>query len=182
MGKITREKKLFLLFALLTFAWMCVIFAFSAADSTDSAELSGSLLVKLLSAVVPHWSAMSEAKHEQIVESLHTLFRKCGHFSEYTVLGILMTCTVRQFLKIKSRLTLPKAEIWLPVLLSFLYAVSDEVHQRFVPGRSCEFRDVMIDTGGACFGMLLLYLAHRIFRMLKKHRKKRNEHPVTAKM
>ncbi len=35
-------------------------------------------------------------------------------------------------------------------LLSFFYAVSDEFHQYFVPGRSAEWKDVFIDCFGAC--------------------------------
>lgn len=34
-----------------------------------------------------------------------------------------------------------------------LYAVSDEFHQRFVPGRSSEVRDVMIDTTAGVVGV-----------------------------
>ena len=38
---------------------------------------------------------------------------------------------------------------WLPLILIFLYGISDEIHQTFVPGRSGEIRDVLIDTSGA---------------------------------
>lgn len=43
--------------------------------------------------------------------------------------------------------------MWLSVLISFLYAVSDEYHQSFVPGRGPAFRDVLIDTIGASFAL-----------------------------
>ena len=32
------------------------------------------------------------------------------------------------------------------ILIGALYAVSDEIHQLFIVGRSCEIRDVIIDT------------------------------------
>ena len=38
-----------------------------------------------------------------------------------------------------------------------LYAVTDEVHQYFVPGRSCELRDVLVDTSGALTGILAAF-------------------------
>lgn len=144
----------------LTLVWMGVIFWFSAADSLHSSNMSGSILKKLLSIVVPNWSLYTEARKMQVYHSLHTLFRKCGHFSEYAVLGALLTLTVHKFFIVKSRLRLPKTEIWLPALLSCLYAVSDEVHQKFVAGRSCELRDMILDTAGACCGMGIYYLIH----------------------
>ena len=44
----------------------------------------------------------------------------------------------------------------LSLLISMLYACTDEFHQHFVPGRSCEVRDVLIDTAGALIGILVL--------------------------
>ena len=45
-----------------------------------------------------------------------------------------------------------------PLLFSMLYACSDELHQLFVPGRFCAFKDVMIDSSGAFVGILLYHL------------------------
>ncbi len=42
------------------------------------------------------------------------------------------------------------------LLISMLYACTDEFHQHFVPGRSCEVRDALIDTAGALIGILVL--------------------------
>ncbi len=38
---------------------------------------------------------------------------------------------------------------WLAVLLATLYGVTDEVHQRFVPGRTAEVADLIADAVGA---------------------------------
>lgn len=43
--------------------------------------------------------------------------------------------------------------LFLSVIISFLYAVSDEIHQTFVPTRSGTIRDVFIDT----IGILIMY-------------------------
>jgi len=42
-----------------------------------------------------------------------------------------------------------------------LYAVTDEIHQSFVPGRSCELRDVLIDSVGVLTGVTILWLLRR---------------------
>lgn len=39
------------------------------------------------------------------------------------------------------------------LFLAFLYAITDEFHQRFTPGRTPSAQDVLIDTVGACVGL-----------------------------
>ena len=48
-----------------------------------------------------------------------------------------------------------KLTIWISWLTGTLYALSDEFHQRFVPGRSCSLRDVLIDSAGCLSGILI---------------------------
>ena len=54
----------------------------------------------------------------------------------------------------------------LSFLTAALYAVSDEAHQYFVPGRACQLRDVFVDSVGAAAGVLfctaIFFLLHRI--------------------
>lgn len=50
----------------------------------------------------------------------------------------------------------------LPIVLSTLYGVSDELHQAFVPGRSLDPFDLLADAAGACLFMLAVsYLTRR---------------------
>ena len=45
--------------------------------------------------------------------------------------------------------------------IAFLYACTDEFHQRFTPGRSCQFTDVLIDSAGALIAILIISLIVR---------------------
>jgi VanZ family protein len=45
---------------------------------------------------------------------------------------------------------------WTPFLLGSLYGVSDEVHQLYVAGRTCDFADMLADTVGVGLGLLLV--------------------------
>ncbi|MBQ8920897.1 MAG: VanZ family protein [Oscillospiraceae bacterium] len=175
MGKINSRRNnllLIALFSVLTLLWMLLIYWFSANNGDDSGAMSGRILKKLLSLFYPHWSDKTAYQQNRIIDKFHLLFRKLGHFSEYLVLGIFLRITwaLVSSVLIKSRQKHPAGDILLPAFLSFLYACSDEYHQRFVQGRSGEFRDVMIDFTGACVGILavsvILYLMHR------KHRQK----------
>ncbi|MGV8147186.1 MAG: VanZ family protein [Alkaliphilus sp.] len=49
----------------------------------------------------------------------------------------------------------------LTLLVCVLYAISDETHQIFVPGRSAQVSDILIDSVGAAVG-ILIYLGMRI--------------------
>ena len=44
------------------------------------------------------------------------------------------------------------------ILLAAMYGVSDEFHQKFVPGRTPDVFDAAADTAGACAAMLLIFI------------------------
>ena len=69
------------------------------------------------------------------------LLRKAAHFTEYAVLGALLARAVRE----------------LPAFaFAVAYAVTDELHQMFVPGRAGTLLDVAVDAAGALTGILVL--------------------------
>lgn len=163
MGKIKQKKNpkvILTVFLVLTLCWMGLIYWFSSNNGTDSGAFSGNLLKKLLSWFYPHWSERSAKEKAAVIARLHILFRKLGHFSEYCILGVFLTITVSLYCTYlsKRQRKYPFSFVLLPALLAFLYACSDEYHQKFVEGRSGEFRDVMIDFSGACLGILLTAL------------------------
>ena len=67
----------------------------------------------------------------------------------------------------KAPLNSVKYPLAMSIFLSFLYAITDELHQVFVPGRSAQFRDVLIDTLGASFGAIITYLIVKLFTKIK---------------
>lgn len=93
--------------------------------------------------------------HLQDTLTMTFLIRKFAHFSIYALLGI---CVYEFFLSMNYS---SKASLYLAVLFCFLLASADEWHQSFVPGRSGELRDVLIDTCGSALGTSLLRVFHR---------------------
>ena len=75
------------------------------------------------------------------LEAHEIALRKLAHFLEYAVLGALL-----------ARATDELPAFWLGVG----YAVSDEIHQAFVPGREAAILDVAIDAAGVLAGVLAL--------------------------
>ncbi len=45
---------------------------------------------------------------------------------------------------------------WLALAFCAFYGMTDEVHQAFVPLRSCELADWLVDVGGSLAGILVL--------------------------
>lgn len=83
--------------------------------------------------------------------------RTVAHASEYAVFSVLCWRVLfRQLrlLPLSVRTAHAFAAAW---LLSVAYALSDEVHQRFVAGRSGSITDVVVDAVGAGVGLVLVF-------------------------
>lgn len=78
------------------------------------------------------------------------LLKKGGHFAAY---GILAALYLRA---LTWDAPLTRGHWWLAWGLTALYAVSDEVHQSFVPGRNAAVTDWLIDVTGAAITLTLL--------------------------
>lgn len=123
-------------------AWMGLIFLFSA--DADSGETSGGLLEALLGLVERLTGPIDPANRE----IGHLLLRKAAHFTEYAILALLWAGVLPHG---RRRLVLA---FW----LSTAYAVSDEIHQAFVPQRGPSPIDVLIDAAGAGTALVALQL------------------------
>lgn len=93
------------------------------------------------------------------VDRANFLVRKLAHITEYTILCILF---VRGFLKSNYRRSVLYGGI-----MSLIYAMTDEIHQIFVPGRAGKAMDVVIDSIGILIGMAIVMVKLRF----SKHNK-----------
>ncbi len=55
-----------------------------------------------------------------------------------------------------------KKFIFLAILIAIFYALSDEFHQLFVPGRCCSFSDFLVDSAGILIASFLYTLSLRL--------------------
>ena len=69
-------------------------------------------------------------------------FKKLAHMAEYGILTVLLFNALRIHISSKGQ------SLFAAVSIATLYALSDEWHQTFVPGREGTLRDVGIDTLG----------------------------------
>ena len=61
----------------------------------------------------------------------------------------------------------PKKKIGISLAVGVLYAISDEVHQVFVPDRTPMIQDVFIDSFGTIFGICITIFVIRCYRTIR---------------
>ncbi|QXM06689.1 VanZ family protein [Crassaminicella indica] len=141
---------------IMTIIWMMTIFYFSNQPANISRTQSGEILVKM--------DILSEDETTIIgdnrISTLQNIVRKSAHFIEYFGLGILMTLSIMLLdLKIGS-----KKKYMISWMSCTFYAISDEIHQCFIPGRGPMVRDVFLDSFASFTGVMIIMLAFIIFR------------------
>ncbi len=136
--------------AVLLLALYMLIFGFSAQDGEQSGSLSRMISEKCAalfqSLSGAHWT---EDFLRNLAEYFEHPIRKLAHFTEYACMGILLYVLWSQWID-RGRKLYPLIVLWV-----FCSAALDEIHQLFVPGRWGSFTDVLLDTCGGAFGMLL---------------------------
>ena len=150
----TMDKKgkwLILILAILVLIWTAIIFAQSAKNGERSTDDTNKIV-----AIIENVAEIFGVDFDVPTK----LLRKCAHFGEYAVLGALAVSAVLAARK--------------PIFCgcSFLYAVAvavcDEfVVQRMTEGRGPQFADVLIDAGGALFGILIVFGISCLVKLVK---------------
>ena len=139
----------------------CVVFIFS--NSLQIAEVSSEIsgrftaLLNRIFSYLPWEIVLTEG-----------LVRKLAHFAEFTLLGFLSTLCLFSYTK-----KLIAFSPW-PLLFGLFIAVCDESIQKFVPGRTGQMKDVLIDFSGVCCGTVTaIVFAFFVYHILcfVRHRK-----------
>lgn len=129
--------------------WMAVIFYLSCEPKNETIATTNTV-VEALYSIYKLLISKNPLNIADFSELIFKPVRKLAHFSEFAILGVLMYSVYNDKQKDKNML-------W-PLILSALYAISDEIHQYFVPGRACTLIDILIDTCGAFIGILFIHL------------------------
>ncbi|MBR4909734.1 MAG: VanZ family protein [Clostridia bacterium] len=133
--------------------WMSIIFFFSSQPAAASNNTSGGIVEKVAAAVYPSYDKLNDAQKASVISNMSGAVRKSAHFFEYAVLGALIYIFVSTFKGLSGTY-----HLIISLVSGLLYAISDEVHQLFVEGRSCGFTDVMIDFAGVLIAAVVCYL------------------------
>ena len=133
--------------------WMGLIFYFSHQPATESSELSSGIteaIVDVINIIAPDNDiALNQS-------GINFIIRKGAHFGVYLVLGLLVYNGL-----IYSNIA-SKRVVFIALLICVLYASSDEMHQLYIPGRSGQVSDVLLDSAGSLVGLLLMNAIRRV--------------------
>ena len=131
--------------------WLLLIYG--ASSDTDSAQHSSRIIGPIVRWLFPHLPAAQ-------VEDIVFFVRKCAHFAEYAVLALLLWRAMWKPVRND-----PRPWSWRVTLLTLLlvaaWAISDEIHQTFVPTRQGALSDVVLDTVGAAAALLAMAVVYR---------------------
>lgn len=139
--------------------WFGVIFYFSQQNSKESLNVSNNFLVKFIEVAKGH--SLSAKEKENITKKFTLYIRKFAHFFLYFVLAIFVFVLLREFITIDYKL------IFFTILVCFIYAITDELHQYFIPGRTSRVFDILVDTTGATISTMFTYSIHKLIESIK---------------
>ena len=168
-------------FLILMILWMAGIFVFSSRSGDESAEDSYFVGTMVGDFFVPGFDEWSTEKQQEFAGKIDHPVRKTAHAAEYAVLGLLAAgVCIPSTVSRRDEKAMPEEagdgrpvknkagekgrELLFPWVIAAAYAATDEFHQLFVPGRSGQISDVVLDSAGALAGLLILTVAREIMK------------------
>lgn len=131
--------------AILVIAVAIIIFYLSHQTSTESSETSDSLIDMIAAFLGLSFS--------------ENFIRTFAHFCEYALFGFLV---FNLYFAIKDKL-----KPLLSIVLSLGYAITDEIHQLFIPGRAFQLIDLAVDLGGIILGIAAFFAFYYIINNIR---------------
>lgn len=112
-----------------------------------SAEHTSRILVPFLLWLKPNITI-------ETVMFVQFLVRKVAHLAEYAILAVVLWRALYHGTSLRMKMSILCLCVWLGATL---VAAADEYHQSFVPSRGSAWGDVLVDSGGAIFGLLIVW-------------------------
>lgn len=144
---------------------MVAIFMFSAESASQSSKTSGKIIAAIAKLFKPDFEKLDALQQEELVGGLQSVTRTLAHLLIFAALG---------FFAINSLITLKisfKLRFLISIIFSVLYALSDEIHQHFVPGRAFQLSDLAVDTSGAILGTIVWFVLFLLIKAIINKRK-----------
>lgn len=135
---------------------LLAIFLFSAQSGDQSGDTSTKITRFIMRLFHADFADMPDKEQVALLEKWNFLIRKCAHFTEYAVLAFAF-CLLLHTYPLKKRALLA----WIGATA---YAATDEIHQLSVAERTGSVWDVLLDSGGALFGIIAAVFLIRRWR------------------
>ena len=126
---------------------MGIVFFLSAQNGEESSDLSGSFVMALL-------NGLGIVIDEGVLRSI-------AHCLEFMGLSVLLFNAVYVTWALK-------VTPIVAFLGTVLYAITDEIHQIFVPERAFQISDILVDSTGALIGVIASFIILKTILFVKK--------------
>ncbi len=147
---MTNKRKIYVSVSwILVAVCMGIIYALSAQTASDSANLSGSFIRAILDLLG--------------IEFEQEVIRTIAHCLEFMGLSLLIFNAAYSTWETKFTPLIAFAG-------TVFYAITDEIHQIFVPGRAFQISDILVDSTGALIGVTASFVILKFILYIKKRR------------
>ena len=153
-----------IVFGVLVIVTCTMIFLFSAQNASESSTTSGRVLEFIKKLFLPNFDSLPPDEQLRLRDRLTLIVRKGAHFSEYLLLALFSFHLLLSLPRPRNELVCAGCAL----LFTSFFAITDEYHQSFVPGRAMTARDVLIDSLGALTGLLIALIIRRIIQRRRK--------------
>ena len=161
MKKFDKNVQIKILKIILIIIWMIIVFLFSGQKGAESGETSRKVTVEIMQMI----TGKNIDENNPLIEKMETVIRKLAHYTIYTIGGFLIMNYVYTIEKSQ------KQKILYSIAFGAGYAITDELHQYFVPERSARVFDVVIDTTGVVTGIIIYILLMKVIEKVINNRK-----------
>lgn len=157
----------------LVLLWMITVFIFSSQDGKQTLNTSGAFIHAIETNITDNNSQVSSNNNKQAdkedtnedykyvySDKIQKIVRKNAHYFLYMVGGVVLS--------VFFCLNFSKNTMIYSLITGILYAITDEFHQLFVPGRTSSYKDVLIDSFGIISGIVLFLILKYIFNKRKR--------------
>ena len=150
----TADSKKRFLYLIPVIIWMIFIFYMSGKTGQESSGQSGKISL-FITDLLEKVRQDSPQEMQNLQDILELVIRKAAHMTEYAILFLISYLAMVKISMSQSRFYNRS----IAVLISLLYACSDEMHQLLVPGRSGKMIDVGIDMAGVLIVLICMILS-----------------------
>ena len=143
-----------IILGILLIIWASTIFMFSHQGGEQSSGTSQGTVRIVLENIIPKY--LTENEKEEIIQKIEPFVRKLAHYAIYMIGGILLYSFMNTF-----SMTMKRSFLFSQIIGTG-YAITDEWHQYFIPGRSAQISDILLDAVGVLTGIILVILLQKL--------------------
>ena len=145
---------------------MALIFGFSSEDGETSMATS-EVIARPIAETIAQRRKVPKSQFKRLLNDVQWYVRKTAHFLEYAALGVVLYLLHASYHR-------KQPMVW-SVVLSAVYAGTDEIHQLLSGERTGMWEDVLLDTCGAFAGVMAAFLLLKLCRYIAEKRKTKTQ-------